>query len=350
MNNFESSSSTTVLGLGGLVNRNETKHNINLKNTELECLSDISIQTKPIRAGGSSSSNVIYNKEVKDMAEEIGLDLDNISVLLDDPKMPSSTLEPLPIQHHTPYPPTHHTPEHHNNIPLSPHNSEYHNTAAYPTMPPPRNDYPSLQERFVHRAEHKKSENDRHNIFNNVLNNVKQSNSEFIPDIYTEELKNKKSMLLEQIQLLILLLKEENEDVSSIPEVTEEDTMEKLEHIYKLLKIKKDRNQFSTLGEEIIMFGVHLLESFFNGERVIFGKFKPDLRGWHNSVAVKLRKMKYETSTAISDIVQTYNINYGTRLAIELIPSLFLYSNMKSVCKKKYSKHNLQDNLSNIDI
>jgi hypothetical protein len=218
-----------------------------------------------------------------------------------------------------------------------------------------RNDYPSIQERFKMRADvqqqHNKSSNEhnRHGIFNNVMNEVKP-NSYNIPDIYTEELKNKKSLILEQIQMLMLMLKEEGEDVSNIPDISENDSMDKLDHVYKILKIKKDRNQFSTLGEEIIMFGVHLLESFFNGERVIFGKFKPDLSGWHNSVAVKLRKMKYETSTVISDIVHTYNINYGTRLAIELIPSLFLYSKMKSTCKKKYSKTDLNDNLSNIEI
>ena len=147
-----------------------------------------------------------------------------------------------------------------------------------------------------------------------------------------------------------LLLQEENEDITNIPDVSELDTIERLDHVYKILKIKKDRNQFSTLGEEIIMFGVHLLESFFDGERVILGRFQPDLSGWHNSVAVKLRKMRYETSTVISDIVQNYNISYGTRLCIELIPSLFLYSKMKSSCKKKYAKNDLADNLSNIDV
>ena len=224
-----------------------------------------------------------------------------------------------------------------------------------------RNDFPSLQQRFNIRAEQRENRNNninnnntkneqyRHDVFSNVLHNIKP-NAEYTHDIYTEELKNKKSMILEQIQLLILLLKEENEDISNIPEVSENDTIERLDHIYKILKIKKDRNQFSTLGEEIIMFCVHLLESFFDGERVIFGRFQPDLTGWHNSVAVKLRKMKYETSTVISDIVQTYNISYGTRLAIELIPSLFLYSKMKSTCKKKYAKNDLADNLSNIDV
>ena len=38
------------------------------------------------------------------------------------------------------------------------------------------------------------------------------------------------------------------------------------------IKIKKDRIQFNTLGEEFIMFMVYMVEGVFNGERVIFGK------------------------------------------------------------------------------
>lgn len=414
MSHYNATSSANLLGLSSIVNQNTINKDINLKKAELDFLSDISSHSN----FNTNYNTEIYNKDIKDIAGEIGIDIDNISLLLDNNTKHNRKKEDnieydkrsnddYDKRRNDDYDKRrdddydrkrdddydkrdddrrndddHDTRKDDNLSNISKKNKSERLVNIYDTInnekqrhfnnndnmsniskrsDNARNDFPSLQRRFDMRAEQKetnkqivndnntKNEQYRHDVFSNVLHNIKP-NANYTHDIYTEELKNKKSMILEQIQLLILLLKEENEDISNIPEVSENDTIERLDHIYKILKIKKDRNQFSTLGEEIIMFCVHLLESFFDGERVIFGKFQPDLTGWHNSVSVKLRKMKYETSTVISDIVQTYNISYGTRLAIELIPSLFLYSKMKSTCKKKYAKNDLQDNLSNIDL
>jgi hypothetical protein len=392
MTHYNASSSANLLGLNSIVNKDTVNKNINLKNAELEFLSDISS-----RSGcGNNYNNEIYNKNIKEIADEIGIDIDNISLLLennksnkndkDDDRRHGSDINNNDDRIHD----SDRYDDNGSKCDRDKHNKRDdmsdrmsnvkndvklvntydainreilhendNNSNVSRRSDNMRNDFPSLQQRFNIRADTKESKNDivkisrneqyRHDVFSNVLNNIKP-NADYTHDIYTEELKNKKSMVLEQIQLLKLLLQEENEDITNIPDVSELDTIERLDHVYKILKIKKDRNQFSTLGEEIIMFGVHLLESFFDGERVVLGRFQPDLSGWHNSVAVKLRKMRYETSTVISDIVQNYNISYGTRLCIELIPSLFLYSKMKSSCKKKYAKNDLADNLSNIDV
>mgnify|MGYP000232879298 CR=1 FL=1 len=415
MSHYNATSSANLLGLSSIVNQNTINKDINLKNAELDFLSDISSHSNY----HTNCNTEIYNKDIKDIAAEIGIDVDNISLLLDNNGKKSNKNDDdqrrdddyddqrrddddrrrdddydrrrdddydrrrdddYDRRRDDDYDRRRDDDYDKSNVSLNKKSErlvniydtinnekqkQYNNdNESYVSRRSnnQRNDFPSLQQRFNIRAEQRENRNNninnnnntkneqyRHDVFSNVLHNIKP-NAEYTHDIYTEELKNKKSMILEQIQLLILLLKEENEDISNIPEVSENDTIERLDHIYKILKIKKDRNQFSTLGEEIIMFCVHLLESFFDGERVIFGRFQPDLTGWHNSVAVKLRKMKYETSTVISDIVQTYNISYGTRLAIELIPSLFLYSKMKSTCKKKYAKNDLADNLSNIDV
>ena len=400
MSHYNATSSANLLGLSSIVNQNTINKDINLKNAELDFLSDISSHSNY----HTNCNTEIYNKDIKDIAAEIGIDVDNISLLLDnngkknnrnddddrrrnnddydrrrDDDYDQRRDDDYDQRRDDDYDRQRDDDYNKSNVSLNKKSErlvniydtinnekqkQYNNdNESYVSRRSnnQRNDFPSLQQRFNIRAEQRENRNNninnnntkneqyRHDVFSNVLHNIKP-NAEYTHDIYTEELKNKKSMILEQIQLLILLLKEENEDISNIPEVSENDTIERLDHIYKILKIKKDRNQFSTLGEEIIMFCVHLLESFFDGERVIFGKFQPDLTGWHNSVAVKLRKMKYETSTVISDIVQTYNISYGTRLAIELIPSLFLYSKMKSTCKKKYAKNDLADNLSNINV
>ena len=377
MSHYNQSSSANLLGLSSIVNKDTVNKNINLKNAELDFLSDISS-----RSGCNNNyNNEIYNKNIKEIAEEMGIDIDNISLLLENKNHDIDRHD----DNNDDFRQKNHNISDHvlgvkkdnmsdrasnikNDVRLvniydTINNEMRHendnNTIISRKSDNIRNDYPSLQQRFNIRADTKNNTNEvvnttkneqcRHDIFSSVLNKIKP-NADYTHDIYTEELKNKKSMILEQIQLLKLLLQEENEDISNIPDVSEIDTIERLEHIYKILKIKKDRNQFSTLGEEIIMFGVHLLEGFFDGERVVLGRFQPDLTGWHNSVAVKLRKMRYETSTIISNVVQNYNISYGTRLLLELVPSLFLYSKMKSTCKKKYAKADLHDNLSNIDI
>ena len=343
--NIESSSN--VLGINSIVNKNVIDKNINLKEEEIDLLSTISSITN---TKNKIFHNELYNKNIKDIANEVGVDLDNISNIFNDNDNESAIIDKKNNNDNI--------SEINSNI--SKYSQQNEITKNFQNKPADelekRNDYPSMQERFNNRAYNNNNKNEdiyneqkRHDVFSNVLTNIKP-NANYTHDIYTEEIKNKKSILLEQIQLLKLMLQEENEDVSNIPDLNEDDRIERLEHIYKILKIKKDRIQFNTLGEELIMFCVHMLESIFDGERTFFGKFQPDLRGWHNSVSVKLKRLRYETSTVVSDVVQSYNISYGTRLAIELIPSMFLYSKVKSACKNKYSKNNMSDNLSQIHI
>ena len=351
--NLESSSN--VLGLNSIVNKNTINKSVNLKSEEIDLLSSISSLTN---TKSKVFQNELYNKNIKDIANEVGIDLDNISNIFDDNRENKIEKEEIIDMFKKDF------------------NKDFDNVSNISKLSnasiPKRNDYPSLQERFFNRANNENNgdptasggtqtkfhddkeqfepnEQHRHDTFNNVINNI-QSNTNYSHDIFTEDIKNQKSGLLEQIQLLKLMLLEENEDVSNIPDLNENDSIDRLEHIYKILKIKKDRIQFSTLGEELIMFGVHIIESIFDGEREFFGLYKPNLTGWHNSVQIKLRRLRYETSTVVSDVVQSYNISYGTRLAIELIPSLFLYSKIKTACANKYSKNNFEDNLSQINI
>ena len=65
-----------------------------------------------------------------------------------------------------------------------------------------------------------------------------------------------------------------------------------------------------------------------DGKRKI-GPYQPDLGGWHNEVRTKLRRMRYETATIVSDIVREYNVGPFSRLLLELVPSAVIYSNMR---------------------
>lgn len=353
------SSSTNLLGLSNLLNKDSINPQLNAKNIELDFLSDISANTNNNNI--YDYNNEIYNKDIRDIANNIGLNMDTLSDLIENNNKNDKksliteddgfTSVSQKINKKEP------------SIVKSIAQQSNKDSSVKKTESV-RNDYPSLKERFIQRSMKKddecsvissrKSNNNligekkRFDNFNRTLNEIKPS-SNFVHNFDLEESKNKKTTLLEEIELLKMMLQEENENIN-VPVLTEDDSIDKLEHVYKLLKIKKDRIQFNTLGEEFIMFMVYMVEGVFNGERVIFGKFKPDLTGWHNSVAIKLRKMRYETSTAVSEVVDSYKIGYGTRLCLELLPSLFLYSKMRTTCKKKYSKNSMDDNLSRINL
>jgi hypothetical protein len=75
------------------------------------------------------------------------------------------------------------------------------------------------------------------------------------------------------------------------------------------------------------------MESVFDGQREVFGS-KIDLTGYSDTVKVKLRRMRYDTSTFVSNMMKGYNIGSGWRIVLELIPSLFLYSRDRKLTAK----------------
>jgi hypothetical protein len=143
----------------------------------------------------------------------------------------------------------------------------------------------------------------------------------------TEE--DTKSQLLEQIDMLRITLEDEGVDLARIPEVNNESTLSEIQNIHKHLRLKNDRNRYCSFAEEFIMFGAHALEEIFDGKRVWVGRYSPDLTGWHNTVNVKLRRMRYDTSNLVSGVMQEYNVDSGMRIMLELVPSMFLHSKMR---------------------
>jgi hypothetical protein len=143
-----------------------------------------------------------------------------------------------------------------------------------------------------------------------------------------EKEEDDKAILLEQIDMLITNLKDEGVDVSRVPTVDHESPIEDIENVHKILRLKNDRNRYCSFAEECILAGSHTLEWLFDGDKSYLGK-KPDLRGWSATVNIKLRRMRYDTSTFVSEVMQDYNLGHGTRIMFELLPSLFLYSKMK---------------------
>lgn len=164
----------------------------------------------------------------------------------------------------------------------------------------------------------------RQQVLKHVLNGV--DDNMFSIDKEKEE--DDKAILLEQIDMLLTNLRDEGIDVSRIPDVDNSSTIEEIDSVHKILRLKNDRNRYCSFAEECILAGSHTLEWLFDGKKSYWGKH-PDLRGWSATVNVKLRRMRYDTSTFVSEMMQDYNLGHGTRIMFELLPSLFLYSEMK---------------------
>lgn len=169
-------------------------------------------------------------------------------------------------------------------------------------------------------------EEEKQSHINNVLHGMNSEEMNF--SIEKEQDEEDRNKLIEQIDMLRETLIGESIDISNIPEVSRSMPTSEILNIYKILTRKNDRSRYCSLAEEVILTGAYGMEYLFDGEKDWFGR-TPDLVGWSNTVKVKLRRMRYETSTFVQEIMQDYSISPGLRLCIELIPSMFLYSRKK---------------------
>jgi hypothetical protein len=150
-----------------------------------------------------------------------------------------------------------------------------------------------------------------------------------------EDEEEKKSELLEDIDELKYELEEDDVDLSRIPEVDQDSTMEEIHNVRKILRRKYDRRRFNSFGTEFILAFAQGVEYICDGERKIGNMTVPDLTNWHNTVRTKLRKLRYETSTIVSGTMEKFNIGPVGRLGLELVPSAFLHSKMRKDQKGK---------------
>lgn len=147
-------------------------------------------------------------------------------------------------------------------------------------------------------------------------------------DMERENEEEMKSILLEDIDELRSELEADQIDLRRIPEVNHDSEIDDIKKIHKILQRKYDRRRYNNFGNEMILAAAQGLEYAFDGKRR-WGPYSPDLTGWHNTIRPKLRRMRYETSTIVSGIMQEYNIGPTTRVLMELVPSAFLYSRMR---------------------
>lgn len=157
-----------------------------------------------------------------------------------------------------------------------------------------------------------------------VLGNM-EHNTDDSTFIQQEDEEDEMAKIMEQIDLLKTNLGNEGVNLDRIPDVNTNTSKKEARSILKILQIKNDRLRYCDFFEEGILAVAYGLEGVFNGNREIFGS-KIDLTGYSDTVKVKLRRMRYDTSNFVSSVMQGYNISSGWRIVLELIPSLFLYS------------------------
>ena len=140
-----------------------------------------------------------------------------------------------------------------------------------------------------------------------------------------EQMYDQKEKMLDDIDDLRLELEDEDIKLDNIPLVNTDSSYYEIERVYKLLKRKWERTRCEGLSQEIFMASARAVEVAFDGEKSYFG-FQPDMTGWHRTVRTKLRRMRYEQSQLVSSFIQAYNVGPFARMALELVPSAFLYS------------------------
>lgn len=141
-----------------------------------------------------------------------------------------------------------------------------------------------------------------------------------------ERIQDIKASKLEQIGQLRMTLEEEGIDCNSVSNPSSESPIEEIDSVLNILRLKNDRNRYSSLAEEVILGVAEGIETVFDGSRTVpLVGWRPDYTGYHNTVNVKLHRMRFETSQVVGNIIEKYNVGPSARIVMELLPSFFLY-------------------------
>ena len=157
---------------------------------------------------------------------------------------------------------------------------------------------------------------------------------------YEELEEEEMAQIIEQIDTLRVDLADEEIDLSRIPEVSSSTTKKEAKAILRILRIKYNKSRYCDLFDEAILAGSYGLEKIFDGKNEWFGN-KIDLTGWSETVKSKLKKIRPDTSTLVSNVVKDYDFGPLGRILFVLLPSLLFHSRSRRL------KSN--DNLSNDD-
>jgi hypothetical protein len=169
------------------------------------------------------------------------------------------------------------------------------------------------------------SEQDRRRHINSVMADIRgETRTSF--GVERERLKDLKATKLEEIDQLRASLKEQEIDCKSVGNPTSESDIAQIDAVLDILRLKNDRNRYSSVAEELILGGAEFVETVLDGSRAIpILGWRPDYTGYSATVNAKLHRMRYETSQIVGNVIKKYNVGHAARMGIELLPSFFLY-------------------------
>jgi NAD(P)H-dependent FMN reductase len=150
-------------------------------------------------------------------------------------------------------------------------------------------------------------------------------------DIDQEIENERRNSLLSQIEALRDDLQELGVSVDS-PQymVSYTAPLKQIEEVNRRLTFKYNKLKYNSIAEEALVAGASLLEMIFNGQHEYFG-CKPDITGYSDVVKSKLKRIRVETSTAVSQFVAANNVGIIPRLMMELLPSLITQSQRRKL-------------------
>lgn len=160
-----------------------------------------------------------------------------------------------------------------------------------------------------------------------VMEHVPKMNIDMEQEIEEE----RKNTFLEQIEALRDDLSELGVSVDGSQYYVSYDApLKRIEEVHRRLTFKYNKLKYNSIAEEALVAGASLLEMIFNGKHEYFG-CKPDITGYSDVVKSKLKRIRVETSTAVSRFVARNQVGVMPRLMMELLPSLITQSQRRKL-------------------
>ena len=185
-----------------------------------------------------------------------------------------------------------------------------------------------------------------------VMENIPKMNIDMEQEIEDE----RKNTLLEQIESLRDDLSELGVSVDASQYYVSYDApLKRIEEVHRRLTFKYNKLKYNSIAEEALVAGASLLEMIFNGKHEYFG-CKPDITGYSDVVKSKLKRIRVETSTAVSRFVTRNNVGVMPRLMMELLPSLITQSQRRKLqsgdslnANVTYKKNSIRSHISDLN-
>ncbi len=292
--------SKNIVGLSNLMNDDDLESNMDLAEIEREIANGAAIETQ-------QEVNVAdeYKKEMERFTQNFDMGVSSNNDIIEQVEIPSPEInfpsEPQPEESNY----------HEEQTPYSRNMYNFDDNEWNPMS--------SSDSQITRMTQEEKKQT----VINNVLNDIDASDVEF--NVEKEKDEDDKASLLEQIDMLKTTLDDDGIDISGVPNIDKRSSMKEVHDVYKILRLKNDRNRYCSFAEEVILSGAYGMEYLFDGKKEWFNR-RPDLTGWSSTVKVKLRRLRFETSTFVKEVMQDYNMSPSIRLLLELLPSMFLYS------------------------